>query len=177
MFWPAERQRTRREHRGSGLDAELEDRLMTLSQQILDFQITTVRRVISIRLARSNGDTVKDEGWKGMIAKVQASEKLFGHVFKQVNDASMIDQPCATVLCGFQYCAGCLAQRMSPEHRRLTRFEMNAWVVHGSTQPAGRKTALHTSLDRLLQDLSVSTGNTSGRQHTSNKYRARGCCC
>ncbi|KAL6883113.1 hypothetical protein HDV57DRAFT_509346 [Trichoderma longibrachiatum] len=73
----------------SGLDAELEDRLITLYQQIIDFQIRTVRRIYLTRLARFKEDTVRHEDWKGMIARIQASEQAFGNDFKQVNDAAI----------------------------------------------------------------------------------------
>lgn len=73
----------------SGLDAELEDRLIALYQQIIDFQIRTVRRVYLTRLARFKEDTVRHEDWKGMIARIQASEQAFANDFKQVNDAAI----------------------------------------------------------------------------------------
>ncbi|KAL7806803.1 hypothetical protein V8C44DRAFT_360370 [Trichoderma aethiopicum] len=73
----------------SGLDAELEERLITLYRQVIDFQIRTVRRVYLTRLARLKEDTVRHEDWKGMIAKIQLTEQLFGNDFKQVNDAAI----------------------------------------------------------------------------------------
>ncbi|KAK5993794.1 hypothetical protein PT974_07231 [Cladobotryum mycophilum] len=73
----------------SGLHAELEDRLIALYRQIIDFQIRTVRRVYLTRLARLAEDTVRHEDWKGMLARIQESEKTFSDDFKQVNDAAM----------------------------------------------------------------------------------------
>lgn len=73
----------------SGLNTELEDRLITLYQLIIDFQIRTVRRVYLTRLARLKEDTVWHEDWKGMIARIQESEKMFSDDFKLVKDVSV----------------------------------------------------------------------------------------
>lgn len=73
----------------SGLDIELEGRLIALYQLIIDFQIRTVRRVYLTRLKRLKEDTVQHENWKSMIAKIQESEKLLSDDFKLVNDTTM----------------------------------------------------------------------------------------
>ncbi|KAL7795529.1 hypothetical protein V8C43DRAFT_279316 [Trichoderma afarasin] len=73
----------------SGLSAELEDRLVELYRQIIDFQIKIVRRVYLTRLVRFKEDTTGHEDWEGMVAKIQGSEKIFSNDAKQVNDASM----------------------------------------------------------------------------------------
>ncbi|KAL7895848.1 hypothetical protein HDV63DRAFT_95707 [Trichoderma sp. SZMC 28014] len=75
--------------RTSGLDVELEGCLITLYRLIIDFQIRTVRRVYLTRLKRLKEDTVQHENWKGMIAKVQESERLLSDDFRLVNDATM----------------------------------------------------------------------------------------
>ncbi|KAL6894707.1 hypothetical protein GGI43DRAFT_412007 [Trichoderma evansii] len=75
--------------RNSGLDVELEDRLITLYRSIIDFQIRTVRRVYLTRLARLKEDTVQHENWKGMITKIQELEKMFSDDFTLVKDATM----------------------------------------------------------------------------------------
>ncbi|PNP59091.1 hypothetical protein THARTR1_01339 [Trichoderma harzianum] len=73
----------------SGLIAELEDRLMELYRQIIDFQMKIVRRVYLSRLARFQEDTTRHEDWEGMVAKIRESEKMLSNDAKQVNDASM----------------------------------------------------------------------------------------
>lgn len=75
--------------RTSGLDAELEGCLITLYRLIIDFQIRTVRRVYLTRVRRFKEDTVQHENWKGMITKIQESEKLFSDDFKLIQDAVM----------------------------------------------------------------------------------------
>ncbi|KAL6697214.1 hypothetical protein J3F84DRAFT_368319 [Trichoderma pleuroticola] len=72
-----------------GLSAELEDRLIELYRQIIDFQMKIVRRVYLSRLARFQEDTTRHEDWKGMVAKIRESEKMLSNDAKQVNDASM----------------------------------------------------------------------------------------
>jgi hypothetical protein len=72
----------------SGLDVELEGRLITLYQLIIDFQIRTVRRVYLTRVRRLKEDTVQHEDWKSLIAKIQESEKTFSDDFKLVKDAA-----------------------------------------------------------------------------------------
>ncbi|KAL6812523.1 hypothetical protein J3E69DRAFT_348833 [Trichoderma sp. SZMC 28015] len=71
----------------SGLDIELEERLITLYRSIIDFQIRTVRRVYLTRLTRLTEDIIQHEDWKGMMAKIQQLEKTFNDDFKQVNNA------------------------------------------------------------------------------------------
>lgn len=73
----------------SGLDVELEDRLIALYQLIIDFQIRTVRRAYLTRLKRLKEDTIQHENWKDLIARIQESEKAFSDDFKVVNDATM----------------------------------------------------------------------------------------
>lgn len=75
--------------RASGLNAELEDRLVTLYRQIIKFQMKIVRRVYLTRLARLKEDTVRQEDWEGMMAKIQEAERILGNDFKQANDAAM----------------------------------------------------------------------------------------
>ncbi|PNP40969.1 hypothetical protein TGAMA5MH_06835 [Trichoderma gamsii] len=73
----------------SGLDVELEDRLITLYQLIIDFQIRTVRRVYLTRLKRLKEDAIQHENWKDLIARIQESEKAFSDDLKVVNGAAM----------------------------------------------------------------------------------------
>ncbi|PON25201.1 hypothetical protein TGAM01_v205886 [Trichoderma gamsii] len=73
----------------SGLDIELEERLMTLYQLIIEFQIKIVRRIYLTRLKRLQEDAVRHENWKGMIAKIQESEKIFNDDFTLVKDIPM----------------------------------------------------------------------------------------
>ncbi|KAK4069343.1 hypothetical protein Trihar35433_5922 [Trichoderma harzianum] len=73
----------------SGLSAELEDRLIELYRQIIDFQIKVVRRVYLTRLARFKEDMIRHEDWEVMVAKIRESEKILSNDAKQVNDASM----------------------------------------------------------------------------------------
>ncbi|KAL6826529.1 hypothetical protein V8C40DRAFT_244451 [Trichoderma camerunense] len=71
----------------SSLSAELEDRLVTLYQQIISFQMKIVRRVYLTRLARFKEDTVRHEDWEGMMVKIQEAERILSNDFKQANDA------------------------------------------------------------------------------------------
>lgn len=73
----------------SGLDVELEGRLIALYQLIIDFQIRTVRRVYLTRLKRLKEDTIQHENWEGLIARIQESEKAFSDDFKLVKDAAL----------------------------------------------------------------------------------------
>lgn len=75
--------------KNSGLDVELEERLMTLYQLIIEFQIKIVRRVYLTRLKRLQEDAVRHENWKEMIAKIQESEKMFNDDFTLVKDIPM----------------------------------------------------------------------------------------
>ncbi|KAM0518142.1 hypothetical protein ACHAPE_004549 [Trichoderma viride] len=75
--------------KNSGLDIELEERLMTLYQLIIEFQIKIVRRVYLTRLKRLQEDAVRHENWKEMIAKIQESEKMFNNDFTLVKDIPM----------------------------------------------------------------------------------------
>lgn len=73
----------------SGIHVDLEDRLLALYQLIIDFQIRTVRRVYLTRLERLTEDVVQREDWKGMMARIQESEKLFSKDYKLIKDVPM----------------------------------------------------------------------------------------
>ncbi|PKK46943.1 hypothetical protein CI102_9012 [Trichoderma harzianum] len=73
----------------SGLSAELEDRLIELYRQIIEFRLKVVRRVYLTRLVRFKEDAVQHEDWKGMVAKIRESEKILSDDAKQANDAAM----------------------------------------------------------------------------------------
>lgn len=73
----------------TGLDTELEQRLIALYQLIIGFQIRIVRRVYITRLKRLKEDTVEHENWKGMIAEIQESEKKLSNDLKLVKVAAI----------------------------------------------------------------------------------------
>ncbi|QYT04775.1 hypothetical protein H0G86_011677 [Trichoderma simmonsii] len=73
----------------SGLSAELENRLIELYRQIIDFQMRTVRRVYLIRLARVKEDTAGHEDWEGMVAKIRELEKILRNDANQANAAAI----------------------------------------------------------------------------------------
>lgn len=72
----------------SGLSAELENRLIELYQQIIEFQIKIVRRLYLTRLARLKQDTIRHENWEGMVAKIQELETILSNDSKLVNDVA-----------------------------------------------------------------------------------------
>ncbi|KAK4069529.1 uncharacterized protein Triagg1_6953 [Trichoderma aggressivum f. europaeum] len=68
------------------INKELENRLIALYQQVIEFQMKTVRRVYLTRLVRYTEDTTGHEDWKDMKAKIQQSEEILINDSKLVND-------------------------------------------------------------------------------------------
>ncbi|KAL7961183.1 hypothetical protein V8C34DRAFT_274015 [Trichoderma compactum] len=70
----------------SGINMELENRLIALYRQIIEFQMKLVRRVYLTRFSRFTEDTTRHEDWEGMMDHIHESEKVVRNDFKQVND-------------------------------------------------------------------------------------------
>ncbi|KAF3057657.1 hypothetical protein CFAM422_012272 [Trichoderma lentiforme] len=120
----------------SGLSAELEDRLIELYRQIIDFQIKVVRRVYLTRLARVKEDIIRHEDWEVMVAKIRESEKILSNDAKQVNDASMgreLEKLSGNAEKFFEDITSALVSPLTDRHRELIFRNDGSGIQYNTT--------------------------------------------